>query len=228
MDRPFIIGAGSNSTSSTIAEVERLVSVAKVAASLVVVPYYTRPSQAAVVEHFEIVADRSPVPLIVYNIPYRTGVNLEASALLDLAGHPNIAGLKQSVGALDVDTLEVLRAASGSFAVLAGDDAFIVPTILMGAAGAITAAGHTCTPLFVEMVDAALSGDVVRARSLALGLLPVVTAGFAEASPAVWKAVLAGRGELTSPRLRRPLTEASTQAVSQLQLAIDATRCRFR
>ena len=102
-------------------------------ASLAVVPYYVRPSEAAIVAHFQAVAARSPVPLVLYNIPYRTGRGLGAAALLELAATDGIVGLKQAVGALDVDTLQLLAHAPDDFAVLCGDDAFLLPLLLMGA-----------------------------------------------------------------------------------------------
>ena len=156
--------------------------------------YYTRPSERAVVEHFVTVANVSPVPIVAYNVPYRTGRGLGSSALLDLGVHPRIVGLKQAVGALDVDTLDLLARSRSDFQVLAGDDAFVAPTVLMGGAGAIAAAAHMCTPLFAEMTASALDGDHVRARDLAATLLPIVTIGFSEPNPAVWKGALARQG----------------------------------
>ncbi len=220
--RSLMVGAGTNSTSGTIDEVRFLAAETAAAAALVVVPYYTRPSAEAVVEHFGIVADASPIPLVMYNIPYRTGRGLDASALLAAATHTNLVGLKQSVGALDVDTLALLANVDASFAVLAGDDAFIAPTVLMGGAGAISAAAHLCTELFVAMVQAARSGDVQTAVERAKALLEVVVAGFAEPSPAVWKGALARRGEIDDPGVRRPMTQASSEAIDRVLVAVAA------
>ena len=215
-DRPLIVGAGTNSTQGTIAEITMLSTTTDVDAALVVVPYYTRPSERAIVEHFGLVADASPIPIILYNVPYRTGRDLSAAAIIELAADDNIIGLKQSVGRLDRDTLEILRHRLSNFAVLAGDDAFICPTVLMGASGAIAAAAHLCTPLFVEMVQAALAHDVNRARYLAELLLPIVDSGFAEPNPAVWKGALHQVGELRTADLRRPMTNADDTVVAQL------------
>lgn len=214
---PLMVGAGSNSTRAAVAAVHGLTGVA---AALVVVPYYTRPTPTAVVEHFRVVAAESPVPIVAYNVPYRTGLTLSAADVLAVAALPNVAGLKQAVGALDADTLEVLRGAPDDFAVLAGDDAFIVPTILMGGVGSITASAHVCTPAFAAMVEAARAGDVAQARSLAARLLPVVTSGFSEPNPALWKAALHGAGELPTPSLRAPMTAATPEALARLKAAI--------
>lgn len=217
--RGLIVGAGTNSTRGTIDEIERLTTGVDATAVLIVVPYYTRPSEAAIVEHFAAVAEASPLPVVAYNVPYRTGRGLGSSALLELAGHERIIGLKQAVGGLDVDTLEVLAASPDGFQVLAGDDAFIAPTMLLGGVGAIAAAAHLCTPLFAELVEVAGAGDVVRTAELAHTLLPVVTAGFAEPNPAVWKGALHRAGELPAPELRRPMTPASNSAVDALLAA---------
>lgn len=215
-DRKLIVGAGTNSTRGTIAEIEHLTAGTSTAATLVVVPYYTRPSEQAVVEHFTAVADSSPVPIVAYNVPYRTGRALSAPALLEMSDHPRIVGLKQAVGALDIDTLDVLARSGPDFQILAGDDAFIAPTVLMGGARAIAAAAHICTPLFVEMTASAVAGDRARASELAAALLPLVTIGFSEPNPAVWKGTLARQRQVASGDLRRPMTPASNATIDRL------------
>ena len=178
-------------------------------ASLAVVPYYVRPSEAAIVAHFRHVAERSPVPLVVYNIPYRTGRGLGAESLLELAATPNVAGLKQAVGAIDVDTLALLAAAPPTFAVLGGDDAFLYPLVLMGGPGAIAASAN--------VGDRALRRDArLRARGAARrgprarrGAAAADRALFAEPSPAVIKAVLHAQGGIPTPHVRMPLADAS-------------------
>lgn len=224
--RSLIVGAGTNSTRTTINAVQALDGVAAIVGALIVVPYYTRPSPAAIVEHFRVVAAESPVPLVAYNVPYRTGRGLGAKEILELASFPNVVGIKQAVGCIDADTLEVLRVAPEHFQVFAGDDAFIAPTILMGGGGAIAAAAHVCTPLFVALVDAALAGDVTTARSLAHRLLPVVAAGFTEPNPAVWKAALHALGEIATPNLRAPMTSASVEATARIRTAVAVASAR--
>lgn len=226
--RRLMVGVGSNCTTSTVEEARYVAERWHPAALLVVVPYYTRPAEAGVVQHFRTVAEASPVPVVAYNIPYRTGRGLGPDAVLELAGMPNVVGVKQSVGALDHDTLRILSERPPEFAVLAGDDAFIAPTIMMGGAGAIAAASHVCTAEFAAMVDAALDGDVAEASRLAHALLPVVASGFAEPSPAVWKAALHATGEIASPALRPPMTDASKQATTSLLAAVRATSTACR
>jgi 4-hydroxy-tetrahydrodipicolinate synthase len=216
----LIVGAGTNDTRTTIARHEQLAEVPGVVASLTVVPYYVRPSEAGIVAHFTEVAERSPVPLVVYNVPYRTGRGLGVTSLLELAAHPNVAGLKQAVGGIDADTLRVLAEAPPSFAVLGGDDAYLLPTVLMGGAGAIAAAAHVGTSDFVRMIDDGLAGRVADARARAEALLPVVLALFAEPNPAVIKGVLHAQGRLPTPDVRMPLTNASKSAVDDALAAI--------
>ncbi|HEY7259305.1 MAG TPA: dihydrodipicolinate synthase family protein [Gaiellales bacterium] len=218
----LVVGAGTNDTRTTIERHEALAGVPGVGASLAVVPYYVRPSEAAVVSHFQVVAERSPVPLIVYNIPYRTGRGLGAPALLELAATENVAGVKQAVGGIDADTLTVLAEAGDRFAMLGGDDAFLFPLVLMGAAGAIAASSHLCTRRFVEMIECGRSGNVEEGRRHAEALLPLVRALFAEPSPAVIKAALHLEGRIPTADVRMPMAPASPEAVERVRAALDA------
>jgi 4-hydroxy-tetrahydrodipicolinate synthase len=165
------------------------------------------------VSHLQLVASRSPVPVVTYNIPYRTGMGLGASALLELAAAENVAGVKQSVNGIDVDTLTVLARAPEGFAVLGGDDPYLFPLTVMGAAGAISAAANLETRRFVAMIDDGLAGRVDDGRAHAEALLPFCVALFAEPSPAVIKAVLHADGRIPTPDVRMPLSAASLGAV---------------
>ena len=216
----LMVGTGTNSTRTTISGTAALAGVGACTSALVVVPYYVRPSEASIVEHFKAVAASSPVPIVLYNVPYRTGRGLSAAAVLELAAVDNIVGIKQAVGALDADTLEILRDAPTDFFVLCGDDAYIVPIIVMGGQGAITAAAHVCTERFVAMVECALLGKVDDARRHANALLGVVQHGFAEPNPAVWKGVLHAQGRIGTPDLRAPMGNASADATQRCLTAI--------
>jgi len=217
----LMVGTGTNSTRSTIRATEALAGVAAVNSALVVVPYYVRPSEAGIVAHVQAVAERSPVPVVVYNIPYRTGRNLGADSILELARTPNVAGIKQAVGALDADTLIVLRDMPDGFSMLCGDDLYIAPILLMGGHGAIAAAAHVCTERFVALVECSLHGKLDDARRHAEALLPVVQAGFAEPNPAVWKAALHAQGRIATPDVRAPMTNASAAATQRILAAVD-------
>ncbi len=218
----LIVGAGSNNTVKTVAAVEALQGTPALAATLIVVPYYVRPSEAGIVEHFKAVAAASPVPVVVYNIPARTGRNLGPVGMLELANTPNITGLKQAQAALDAETLEILAGSPADFSVLGGEDTLLFPMMLMGGAGTISAAAHLCTTRFVAMIDCGLAGKVDDGRAHAEALLPVIQACYAEPNPSVFKGVLHSQGLIPTPDVRLPLVNASRAAVDRALGAIDA------
>jgi 4-hydroxy-tetrahydrodipicolinate synthase len=218
----LIVGAGTYDTRTTIERHEALADVPGVAASLAVVPYYVRPTEAAVVRHFEAVAARSPVPVLLYNIPYRTGRGLGTAALLELAAVDGVAGVKQAVGGIDADTLAVLAGAGDGFAVLGGDDPFLFPLVLMGGRGAVSASAHVCTARFVDMIECGLTGRVEEGRAHAEALLPLVQALFAEPSPAPLKALLHAAGRIATPHVRMPLGDASPDVAERAVAAARA------
>jgi 4-hydroxy-tetrahydrodipicolinate synthase len=217
----LIVGAGTNNTKTTIAAVRELEGTPALTATLIVVPYYVRPSEPGTVAHFKAVADASPVPLLIYNIAIRTGRHLSARSVLELARTPNFVGIKQASTGLDLDTLQLLAGAPDGFAVLGGEDPFIFPLVLMGGAGTICASAHVCTERFVAMIECGLAGKVDDGRAHAEALLPVVQACFAEPNPSVFKGVLHAQGRIPTPDVRLPLVNASDAAVQQ---ALDAIR----
>jgi len=219
---PLIVGAGSNNTAVTVAAVEALAGTPALAATLIVVPYYVRPSEAGIVAHFRAVADASPVPIVLYNIAIRTGRHLSAEGVLEVARHPNVVGIKQAATGLDLDTLLLLSGASDDFAVLGGEDPFLFPLVLMGGSGAICASAHVCTRRFVDMIECGLAGKVDEGRAHAEALLPVVQACFAEPNPAVFKGVLHAQGRIPTPDVRLPLTNASGVVIDRAVAAVDA------
>lgn len=216
---PMIVGVGTNNTATTVAATQTLAEIPEATAALCVVPYYLRPGQAGIVAHFEAIAAASPVPIVIYNIPGRTGRLLEPDGLLRLANTPNVIGVKQAVGAIDDGSLRLLAEAPPGFAVLGGDDPYMFPFVLLGGAGAISAAAHVCTRRFVEMTECGLAGKVDEGRAHHEALLAVSRACFAEPNPAVFKGVLYERGLIPTPDVRLPLTNASPAAV---QHALDA------
>jgi 4-hydroxy-tetrahydrodipicolinate synthase len=217
----LIVGAGTNNTAASVAAVEALRGTPALVAALSVVPYYVRPSEAGIVEHMKAVAAASPVPVVVYNIPYRTGRALGSASLLELAGVPNIAGVKQAVGSVDLDTLEVLAGAPPGFAMLGGDDAYLFPTVLMGGAGTIAASANIATERFVAMIECGLAGKLEEGRATSEALLPVVKRLFAEPNPSVIKGVLHALGKIPTNSLRLPMTPASTVAVDAALAALE-------
>jgi 4-hydroxy-tetrahydrodipicolinate synthase len=217
----LIVGAGTNNTRTTRQAVKELAGTPALVATLIVVPYYVRPSEAGVLAHYRDVADVSPVPIVIYNIAIRTGRHLSAAGVADLANAPNFAGIKQAATGLDLDTLELLRATNhvDGFSVLGGEDPFLFPLVLMGGAGTICASAHVCTPRFVEMIECGLAGKVDEGRAHAEALLPVTQALFAEPNPAVFKGVLHAQNRIPTADVRLPLLNASYDAI---QRALDA------
>jgi 4-hydroxy-tetrahydrodipicolinate synthase len=180
---------------------------------LVPAPSYIRPSQAGIIEWFTALADVSTVPVIVYDIPSRTGSRIELETMLALAAHPKICAIKDCSG----DTAKVRALiADGRLQMLAGDDANIFDTIARGGQGAIAAATHLHTQRFVEVMQLIGAGDLARARSLWEPLLPLIDAVFAEPNPGPVKALLAQQG-LISNDLRSPMTRVSAALEERLK-----------
>ncbi|MET7303280.1 dihydrodipicolinate synthase family protein, partial [Embleya sp. NPDC005575] len=190
------------------------------AAALVPVPYFTRPAQAGVRAHFAHLAGASPLPLIVYHIPYRTGQPLDAAGLRELARIPGVVGVKLATGGIDHDAVDLLGDLPPDFAVLAGDDLFLSPLLALGAAGGILASAHLATGRFVELADAWRDGDLVRARGLGHALARLSAAAFGEPNPTVVKGVLYAQGRIPTPDVRLPLLPAR-------RASIDATLKRL-
>ncbi|WP_194837244.1 4-hydroxy-tetrahydrodipicolinate synthase [Nocardia sp. XZ_19_369] len=216
---PLIVGAGSNCTADSIDALAGL--SAEITAALTVVPYYTRPSEAGVLAHFRALAATSPVPLVVYNIPYRTGRTLGADTLRELAAEPNIIGVKHAVGAIDDTTIELMRTRPADFAVLAGDDLYAAPLLALGATGGILASATLATASFAALVTAWRDGPIDEARALSHRLAALSAALFAEPNPAVIKAVLAAEGRIPSPAVRLPLLPASAAATAAARAALE-------
>ncbi|MBY8851076.1 dihydrodipicolinate synthase family protein [Saccharothrix longispora] len=210
---PLTVGA---STAEALAALDP----SEVTAALATVPPFVRPGEAGVVAHFAHLAALSPVPLIVYNIPYRTGQHLSVGALRDLAAVPGVAGVKHAVGGIDADTVALLADPPADFAVLGGDDLVISPLLAMGAHGGILASANVVTAGFADLVDAWRT-DPARARALANALAPLSDALFAAPNPTVVKGVLHALGRIPTPAVRLPLLPAAPEAVRAALAALD-------
>lgn len=222
---PLVAGAGSNDTQASVEALRELAAWPEITAALVVVPYFTRPSEEGVVAHFSRLASESPLPLIVYNVTYRTGQYVGHETLRRLAALPGIVGVKQAVGGVDADTVALLSEPPRDFAVLAGDDAFASALLALGAAGGILASGLVDTPLFAGLVRAWQADDAATARALGRQSARLAAALFAEPNPSVIKAVLHAQGRIPSPAVRLPLLPASpaaTQAALEVLATLDA------
>jgi 4-hydroxy-tetrahydrodipicolinate synthase len=209
---PLIAGAGTNDTARSAAGLAALAQYPGVRAALAVVPYYIRPGEAGVIEHFKALAASSPVPLIIYNIPYRTGQPVSWPSMAELAEIPGIAGVKHAVGSIDADTIAMMTARPAGFSVLGGDGLVISPLLALGAEGGILAEAHVCTAEFARLVSLWRDDKAAEARELGHRLSPLSLALFAEPNPVVIKSVLHRMGQIPSPSVRLPLLPASLES----------------
>ncbi|CCB75225.1 MULTISPECIES: dihydrodipicolinate synthase family protein [Streptomycetaceae] len=208
------VGVTTNDTRAAAEEIRALAALPSPCAALVPVPYFTRPTEDGVVAHYAHVTAAAPdVPVIVYNIPYRTGRTVGQATIRRLAALPGVAGIKQAVGAVDADTVALLADPPPGFAVLAGDDAFAPALLALGAAGGILASAHLATESYVRLLTAWRDGDMAHARALGGVLTGLATAAFAEPNPTVVKGVLHAQGRIPTAAVRLPLLPASPAAV---------------
>jgi 4-hydroxy-tetrahydrodipicolinate synthase len=203
---PVIAGTGSNSTAEAI-RLTRGARDAGAAAALLISPYYNKPTQEGIYQHYRQIAEATRFPLIVYNIPGRTGSKIEATTIARLAELDDIVGLKEATGSLD-EVQEVIRRCGDGLAVYSGDDALTLPIIAVGGAGVISVVGNCVPKQWSEAVAAALQGDWPTARRLHYGLLPLIRALFLETNPIPIKAAMAMLG-LCRDELRLPLLPLS-------------------
>lgn len=181
-DAVVVANAGTNSTRESVAAVEQAAS-AGVDAILAVVPYYNKPTQSGMLAHFGAIAQATQLPVVVYNIPGRTAVNMLPETLFELARrHTNLAGVKESSGDLKQIGL-ILRGRTDGFVVWAGDDHLFLPCLALGADGVVGVASHLCSQEYRRMLDAYRAGRVEEAAALHASLLPLIDALFATTSP---------------------------------------------
>ena len=178
---PVIAGCGTNDTKTTIAGAER---AAKAGADglLVVTPYYNKPNRSGMLAHFAAVAAAAGVPVVVYNVPGRTGQNLGAEQTLALAAIPGVVGVKEAAANLE-QLAAIVAGRPAGFSVLTGDDALALPAVSLGADGVISVVSNEAPQLMSQMMDAALRGDFLSARPMHYRLLRLMTANFVESNP---------------------------------------------
>lgn len=191
---PVIAGTGSNNT----AEALRLTKHAYEAGAdgaLIVCPYYNRPTQEGLYQHFKVIAESVPIPIIPYNIASRTGVNLLPEMVARLARIKNIVGIKEASGSLK-QMSDVINLCGKDFAVLSGDDIFTLPLMAIGGAGVISVVSNVAPADMAGLVDACFAGDMAKARELHYKMTPLIDALFIEVNPIPVKAALALMGKI--------------------------------
>ncbi|WP_226021721.1 4-hydroxy-tetrahydrodipicolinate synthase [Halomicrobium salinisoli] len=214
-DVPVIAGTGSNNTREALS-LSRRAAEAGADALLLISPYYNKPEQRGLVDHYETIADAVDCPQIVYNVPSRTGQNIEPDTAVELASHPNIRGYKAASGDMNQISEIVERTRDEAFAVLSGDDGMTLPMLSVGAHGCISVAANVEPERTCAMVGAALAGDFQRARALHHELGPLFRALFVETNPIPVKEAMRIRG-YGPAHLRRPLSRLSEEHVDRLE-----------
>jgi 4-hydroxy-tetrahydrodipicolinate synthase len=217
---PILVGVGGNDTRKVVKAVKRLQNHA-VQGILSVCPYYNRPSQDGMREHFTRVAGATDRPILIYNIPYRTGVNLTNETLLALADVPTIAGVKDSSGNIG-QSLDLLRQRPAGFAVLTGEDAFFYTMLAHGGDGGILASAHVETATFLSVYERMAANDhqgALKAWSRIESMVPLL---FREPNPMPIKHCLWRQGVIASPECRLPLTRVSDALAKELDRLVPA------
>src|SRR5207249_44896 len=214
---PVIAGTGSNSTAEAI-RLTRGAEEAGADAALLISPYYNRPTQEGIYRHYAAVAEASRLPLIVYNIPGRTGSNITPDTLARLARIPNVVGVKEASGNL-AQVLEIIHAAGPDFGVYSGDDILTLPIMAAGGRGVIAMGANLMPRAYAELTHALLAGELERARTLNHRLLPLMTAMTLEVNPIPVKTALALMGRCAD-EFRLPLTPMSAPARAKLEAVL--------
>lgn len=211
---PLVIGIGGNNTHSVINQINKQ-DFTGISGLLSVVPYYNKPQQGGMIAHFEAVADASPVPVILYNVPGRTAVNMKTESTIKLAKHPNIVAVKEASGDF-MQIMQIIREKEMDFEVLSGDDALTLPLIASGVSGVISVTANAFPFEFSEMVRLALNNEFAKAKELHYKLMKITELFFADGSPAGVKALLSMMG-MCSEVVRLPLVNVNENIRNQIR-----------
>lgn len=218
---PVILGAGSNNTKDAVEYCERA-KKAGADAALVVTPYYNKPSKEGIYQHFAAVS-KVGIPIIVYNIAGRTGLNIPTDLLEKIAELPNIAGVKEASGSVSqmMEVIGQIKNKKPDFAVLSGDDSLTLPLIACGGDGVISVASNMIPALMHELTDSALKGDFVKSREINYRLAPFFKAEFCDGNPTSIKYAMNVKG-MPAGSVRLPLVEVTDSAKATIEKAIKA------
>ncbi|MBF2593881.1 4-hydroxy-tetrahydrodipicolinate synthase [Listeria welshimeri] len=215
----LIAGTGSNNTAETIAFTKEVAELGGIDAVLVVAPYYNKPNQDGLYAHFVAVAEASDLPVVIYNIPGRSVVNIEPETIIRLAKLPNIVGVKESSGNLD-NISKIIAETSEDFLVYSGDDSLTLPILAVGGDGVISVASHVVGKEMQEMIQAFARGEVQKAASIHRSLLPIMNGLFAVPNPAPTKYLLNQQGISVGP-VRLPLVDLNAEEGTKLQAILE-------
>ena len=216
---PIMLGLGGHNTLA-VPDAIANTNFDGISGILSVAPYYNKPNQRGLAQHFKQIADASPVPVIIYNVPGRTGVNISAETTLQLANEcPNIVGIKEASGNI-AQVMQILRNKPDRFMVISGDDSLTYPMIALGASGVISVIANALPKEMSAMVKYALKGDQKKALPLHYKMLPLMNAIFDEGNPSGIKALLEIEGHISNT-LRMPLVKVSKPLYNKISALYD-------
>ncbi len=214
---PVIAGTGSNSTEEAVRLTKHAYD-AGVDGVLMITPYYNRPTQEGLYQHYKMIAEKVPIPIIPYNVPSRTGTNLLPETVGKLSRIDNIVGIKEATGSLG-QVSEVIGCCGDDFTVLSGDDFTVLPLLAVGGKGVISVTSNVVPADMAGMIDAFEAGDLLRARELHYKMFPLMGALFFETNPIPVKAALAMMGKIEY-ELRLPLSKMSDANYERLRKVV--------
>lgn len=215
---PVVLGVGGNDTADIVRTLDTT-DLSGVNAILSVAPYYNKPTQEGLYQHFMKVADASPVPVILYNVPGRTGRNMREETTLRLANHKNIIAIKEASGSFN-QIMSIIQHAPADFKLICGDDAIALPAISMGAIGVISVVGNAYPKQFSQMVAFGLKGDLKAANKIHYSLLDLIQHLFIESNPSGIKEVLRLL-KISGNYTRLPLVPVSEDLAGKIKVLVD-------
>ncbi|MBU4263056.1 MAG: 4-hydroxy-tetrahydrodipicolinate synthase [Proteobacteria bacterium] len=215
---PVLAGTGSNSTSETI-ELTRHAKEAGAAGALVITPYYNKPSQEGLYQHFKTVAEAVELPLILYNVPSRTAIDMAATTVARCAEVDNIVGIKEATGDMN-RACDVIRRCPKDFAVLSGDDFTSLSLVLLGGTGVISVTSNVHPKGMSDLMNAGLAGDVAKAREIQYRLFPLMGAMFYDTNPVPAKKALELMGKIKSGAPRQPLWHMGEEPMNRMKAVL--------
>jgi dihydrodipicolinate synthase (EC 4.2.1.52) len=212
---PLIVGTGTNDTQKVL-KYTKLAEEMGFDAALIVTPYYNKPTQNGLYEHYSYIAKNTNIPIILYNVPGRTSVNLLPETTAKLSQIKNIVAIKEACGDIKQVT-ELLLKCPKDFTILSGDDFTAYATVMLGGKGVISVAANVMPREMSQLMESALNGDVAKAQELNLKLYPLYKAMFVETNPVPAKAALWLMGKIETPEVRLPLSQLSEKSLETLK-----------
>ena len=212
---PVLAGTGSNSTAESI-ELTKHAKQVGADGALMITPYYNKPSQEGLYRHFKAIAEAVDIPIIMYNVPSRTSINMLPETVARCAEIDNIVGIKEATGNLN-QISEVIRLCPNDFAVMSGDDFTSMPTVAIGGTGVISVTSNVAPKEMAAMMEAALAGDMATARKIHYQLFPLMQAMFFDTNPVPAKTALFLMGKIKSAAPRLPLYKMQDATVERLR-----------